>query len=74
MAPIRPRELETWLPPSCGAGGGSAIARATETEHMNVEAASARLASYARVQVLAFDDALARAQELLGIREQKKAA
>jgi hypothetical protein len=50
------------------------IARATQIEHRNVDEACERLAPHARVEALAFGQALARAQDLLGIQARSQAA
>jgi len=50
------------------------IARAAQIEPRNVNEACERLARHAGVEALAFDEALARAQDLLGIWERSKAA
>ena len=47
-----------------------AIVLITGLGYRNVEEACERLAPHVSVEVLAFDDALARAQNLLGFREQ----
>jgi hypothetical protein len=48
-----------------------AVARTVAVEHEIVAEACARLGPYATVEALGFDDALARAQDLLGIRQER---